>query len=787
MMRTKPTSDEPADNKWIALCRVALRQRAIYIPTRNTLPYPAPTITETVAFVVRLTENGFTVTEELLRALNTLSSLELAMLTELFEDVLGLKLNWMPLVKGWNVPTGERRSDHLAVLFANMLIDAGIASEAGTGKGNLLQIAGTRLPCGHFIPEGTFPIERYNGCPFCGKPFRTADFVYHGQGSSLKELRLWTDVEMQRHFHDLLTSPVPIDATQQESLRTLLWAYHIPTDAEISMKETAMLVIDALVELGREQEASQLLHTPTDILRYLWYKKTGLLQLVRPTTLVERNRKLNSHHHAAADRSAMAAELVRMQLRLKYNRQECRRVAAWLNGIGLSPRSAAEDMNPQRGMWVRMIHALRLGEYSRRKGFEKLAAILDTFYRCNFTTFQGRINRANAEADTATLFALLQQRPGLFARSLFSTMLRHGADASLAAFAEIADALPARLLLSLMNNADLWFDSSWKRVVRTLPGGVHSVEPHPLINSFNQEELQKMADGIKHIFEESMRHRFAAAAPASAEEDTQEATKTIYIDPMLMQTPLAVGDRATTIQDTSCALQGTRFAVEGDDVRLFMEWGKGLPAQHLDMDLSARICYAGETQDCAYYNLTVPGAQHSGDIRSIPDMVGTAEYIELSLPELKRTGAKYVIFTCNAYSRGAVTPNLVVGWMNSAYEMKLSEETGVAYDPSCVQHQVRISTENLSKGLVFGVLDIAEHEIYWLEMPFQSQGLYGLDDEQIAIYLRRLKAKTSVGKLLSIKAEAQGLTEVSSPDAATESYTYEWALDPAAVSQLLAL
>ena len=125
--------------------------------------------------------------------------------------------------------------------------------------------------------------------------------------------------------------------------------------------------------------------------------------------------------------------------------------------------------------------------------------------------------------------------------------------------------------------------------------------------------------------------------------------------------------------------------------------------------------------------------------------------------------------------------------MNSAYEMKLSEETGVAYDPSCVQQQVRISTENLSKGLVFGVLDIAEHEIYWLEMPFQSQGLYGLDDEQIAIYLRRLKAKTSVGKLLSIKAEAQGLTEVSSPDAATESYTYEWALDPAAVSQLLAL
>ena len=53
-------------------------------------------------------------------------------------------------------------------------------------------------------------------------------------------------------------------------------------------------------------------------------------------------------------------------------------------------------------------------------------------------------------------------------------------------------------------------------------------------------------------------------------------------------------------------------------------------------------------------------------------MVGTAEYIELSMPELEKANAKYVTFTCNAYSVGALSPNLVVGWMDSANPMKIS-------------------------------------------------------------------------------------------------------------------
>ena len=217
---------------------------------------------------------------------------------------------------------------------------------------------------------------------------------------------------------------------------------------------------------------------------------------------------------------------------------------------------------------------------------------------------------------------------------------------------------------------------------------------------------------------------------------------------------------------------GTRFLVEGDAVRLFLQWGKGLHAQHLDMDLSARVTLPnGQIAECAYYNLTCVGAKHSGDIRSIPEMVGTAEYIELSLPELEAAGAVYVTFTCNAYSTGALSPNLVVGWMDSSNPMKISEEKGVA----C----------NLSKGLVFGVLDVAKREIIWLEMPFTAQTMRGANSESIEALLHKLESKLSIGELLDMKAKAQSLTSVENAEKADEAYTYEWALNPAEVTKLL--
>ena len=380
------------------------------------------------------------------------------------------------------------------------------------------------------------------------------------------------------------------------------------------------------------------------------------------------------------------------------------------------------------------------------------------------------------KADAAQTFALLKQRPGMFARSLFANMLWFGPEETLAAFKEVVHLLPARLVVTLGMYAESYFEQGHKRMVKPLGGNALLIEPHYLVSLYMEDQLKEMVKEVQDLCKEVVATRFANAGAGSG-------SASMYIDPMLFHIPLSIGDRSETVQDTSCALQGTRFPVEGDKVRLFMQWGKGLPAQHLDMDLSCHITLPSTTEVCSYFNLKAIGAKHSGDIRSIPDKKGTAEYIELDLNELDRVGAQYVAFTCNAYSNGAISPNLVVGWMNSAYPMKISERNGVAYDPSCVQHQVRVS-QSVQKGLVFGVLKVKEREVVWLEIPFGGQTVLSLDTQTIEKYLDKLEAKTTVGELLAIKAQAQGLELTDTPEA-DEVYTREWALNTAAVTKLL--
>ena len=597
------------------MTNVALRYRAVFLDiNRKDINMASEASVPVLAFVARLKENGFCVSEELLHALNAVPADRLAEITECINDVMGVNLNWASLVKGWDVPTGETLADHLITFIANIF-----GEKAG--------FKGTTLPCGHLIPEGTFPIERYNGCPFCGTPFKTADFVYKGQGSKLKELRLFTVDDMKHVFSSLLASATPLDATQKDSLEQLLREFPLPEDANITMKETAMLVIKLLVEQDKADEATKLLKTPTDVLRYLWYEKTGYVQIIEPKTLVAHARKLYYHMWGPLDRGVDAAKDMKKKLMLKYDRRACLRVALWLNAIPMTAKQAAENMNPKRGMWVRMIRALRLGEYSRKNGFDHLAEILDVFYKQDYSTWQGRVDKARSENDADKTLALLKERPGLFARCLFASMLRFGSDKVLAAFEEIADKLPARLLLSLGNAAEAYFDPKEVRLARPITGVTHKIEPNKLLALYDDDARKAMVDAVDGLYKASMARRFAA-------QETE--AKTIFIDPSLYNIPVSVGDRSTTIQDTSCALMGTRFPVEGDAVRLFLQWGKGLHAQHLDMDLSARIARAnGKVSECAYYSLTCVGAKHSGDIRSIPEMVGTAEYIELSLPELE--------------------------------------------------------------------------------------------------------------------------------------------------------
>lgn len=739
------------------LMKVAIRYNAVYVAaarlvTSKTIRQPAANL------VANLNNIGYTVSEELLHQFNFMTAPQLLSVYEAFVEVLQLKNNWNPLVKGWDIPTHETRKDHWLT---------GLANKVKFGKG-------TTLACGHLIPSGTFPLERYNGCPFCGTPFVLKQEIYKGQGSKLKELALWEAEDAQTVFKNLLQSKTALDASQVDSLKIFLKYFELP-EVEVGMKETLMFLVDGLAAGGKVKEAGALFNSPVDIMRYLWFKQTGFLQIIEPKTILKRVAQNNKHMVAFLDSARSAKRDAKGALRLKYSRPESRMIAQWMNELSMDAETAAVLMHPKRAMWVRFIRALRLAEYSKQKGMEFLAELLHVFYNEYYEVPAGIIEQYRLKADAAKTFDLLQAHPGLFARSLFANMLWFGAEDALTAFTSIAHKVPARLLFTLNSYAKNYFDRTKSRSVKPLGGTNKRIGANRLLELYTDVQLEEMITGVEKMCLEEMEQRYAKVP---------NNNKTIFIEQSLFYIPMAIGDRAESVQDLPVALMGTQFPLEGNAVRLFMQWGKGMRAQHLDMDLSCIIAYENKIDNCSYYNLHTIGAYHSGDIRSIPNEVGTAEYIELDLDVLNRAGAKYVSFTCNAYSNGAITPNLVVGWMNSAYPMKINQRTGVAYDPSCVQHQVRV-TQTLAKGLLFGVLDVARRTIIWMEQTFNGQIGANLDLRNVEAMLGKLEAKTTVGNILALKARAQGLTIVGSPADADEVYDGAWAMDTAAVTQLL--
>jgi hypothetical protein len=162
------------------LLKISLRQNAIFIPSEmiaNDIKNLSGTTSVLVANVSKL---GFTFSEPLLHALNNVNPNYKVEVLEVLKEVLGTDKNWTPLVKEWNIPTGESLLDHILRYFWNVL--------------NVK--SGTTLQCGHIIPDRTFPLEKYNGCPFCGTPFEFGEIENFGQGSKLKVLDLWTETDL---------------------------------------------------------------------------------------------------------------------------------------------------------------------------------------------------------------------------------------------------------------------------------------------------------------------------------------------------------------------------------------------------------------------------------------------------------------------------------------------------------------------------------------------------------------------------------------------------------------
>ena len=93
------------------LLKVSIRQNAICLPLIEEEKKQEELTSTTIALVAQLRKVGYSLSEELLHAVNQLYPAQQMMILQVMKEVLGVTLNWAPLVKGWDVPTGETRMD----------------------------------------------------------------------------------------------------------------------------------------------------------------------------------------------------------------------------------------------------------------------------------------------------------------------------------------------------------------------------------------------------------------------------------------------------------------------------------------------------------------------------------------------------------------------------------------------------------------------------------------------------------------------------------------------------
>ena len=102
------------------LLKVSIRQSAIYLPLTERTEERKVLAPTTVALVAKLRKIGYSLSEELLHTVNQVTPTSQVEILQVLKEVLGVDLNWAPLVKGWDIPTGETRLDHLITWIANV-------------------------------------------------------------------------------------------------------------------------------------------------------------------------------------------------------------------------------------------------------------------------------------------------------------------------------------------------------------------------------------------------------------------------------------------------------------------------------------------------------------------------------------------------------------------------------------------------------------------------------------------------------------------------------------------
>lgn len=408
-----------------------------------------------------------------------------------------------------------------------------------------------------------------------------------------------------------------------------------------------------------------------------------------------------------------------------------------------------ENMFTHREKWVRLAHAMHVGEYKDKVpltfiAFEKLRSN-DKEYSFNFQVEQkvnsGKINKA---------LDLLVTRPGVFGRMLNNVLEKSDENQKkevLKSFEKAAENIATPVLLQM--HAKFKYSLSEDKKIILPKGGLGKI--YVKINTEeNQKKLnQKIGNEVVSIIENTLTSRFANG----------ENLGNVYIDENLMLQNVPFAQR-TSSKALKTVPKGSRFVKESDNeiIRFFVWWnengvksnGEKYGIGRVDIDLSVGIFDQNYNlvAQCAYYDLRSGYGKktalvHSGDITSAPN--GASEYIDVNLEALKENypTAKFVAPIISSFTQQKYIemPECYVGWME-----RKQKQHGEIFEPSTVKNKVDITCD--STQVLTVLFDIDKNEYIWADVPMKG-----------ASYVNNMKNVQS-----ALSYAIQGLVEMKKPN-----------------------
>jgi len=485
---------------------------------------------------------------------------------------------------------------------------------------------------------------------------RPVDF----ESTKFKTLGAVTETDVNGVYTQILSSA---DSISESDKVVVEWFVDSGRDVDppesIPFKENLCLLAGIYFARGPEYFDFDIVKDTTDILRIATYLSGGDISLAEPT-------------------------------KFKNLPRPTRRVLVH----ALENVAREEDFLRHKEKWIRLLHNLHVGDYSRN--LYAMAKKLREHEKIE--TFRGKVEAAIESKNWDRAVSLLSSRPGEYARMLGRLLTSNKAPARrkvINGFARVVDQVPTRNLLQLWGSMKTRTEKVEKRVV--FPKG--SVAKAYVLRNELAKIPKTNVTNIIEMITDALNVRFGVLPDLGK----------VYIDPALYGCPLPTGMRSASEGLRQCA-RGTRMPIgDKDTLRFFIYW-KGQ-----DIDLSASL--HGEDfqleSEIAYYNLKGSFGCHSGDITYAPD--GASEFIDVNIEQARKKG-RYLAMNVIVYSGPTFAEHeeCFAGWMT-----RDKVNSNEIYEPKTVEQKIDLRSE--SKNAIPVMFDLETREAIWVDVNTNSR------------------------------------------------------------------